>query len=351
MTAGSHAGVGVRRAGRRASLRICSLFLGLVVLAGFHDGAGAEEIRKVVIARQPGIQFLPLIVMQGEGLFEKHLKAANLATTEVAWQEFAGGGDTNTALLSGAAQIAASGVPPFLTLWDKSNGAAKAVCALSSYRYYLNTRNPNVRTIADFSSADRISLPGVKVSMGAVVLQMMAAKQFGLENYAKLDPLTVSLSFPDGMAALSNPKSEINSAFASPPYNYHELRLPGVHKVSDSYEVLGPATTNLVFASQQFHDANPKTYAAFLAAIREAMALIKADKRRAAEIYLRVGNDKRTTMAEMLEMLNDPEIIFTEVPFNSMKWADFMHSTKSLKRRPASWKDVFFEEIHSSNGS
>jgi NitT/TauT family transport system substrate-binding protein len=112
--------------------------------------------------------------------------------------------------------------------------------------------------------------------------------------------------------------------------------------------VLGPATTNLVFASQRFHDANPKTYSAFLGALKEAMALIKADRRRAAEIYLRVGNDKRTTMAEMLEMLNDPEIIFTDVP---MKWADFMHSTKSLKRRPASWKDFFFEEIHSSNGS
>jgi NitT/TauT family transport system substrate-binding protein len=327
------------------------LATGLIALFLLADPAPAQEIGKVVIARQPGIQFLPLIVMQGEGLFEAKLKAAKLPATQVQWQEFAGGGDTNTALLSGAAQIAASGVPPFLTLWDKSNGAAKAVSALSSYRYYLNTRNPNVKTIADFSESDRISLPGVKVSMGAVVLHMMVAKHFGMESYAKLDPLTVSLSFPDGMAALANPKSEINSAFASPPFSYHELRLPGVHKVSDSYEVLGPATTNLIFASQQFHDANPRTYAAFLAAVREAMALIRSDKRRAAEIYLRVSNDKRTTMAEMMEMLNDPEIAFTEVPFNSMKWADFMYATKALRKRPASWKDFFFDEMHASDGS
>jgi NitT/TauT family transport system substrate-binding protein len=322
-----------------------------VMLAVCCALAHADEVKKVVIARQPGIQFLPLIVMQGEGLFDKELKAANLHDTEVAWQEFAGGGDTNTAVLSGAVQLAASGVPPFLTLWDKSNGAVKAVAALSSYRFYLNTRNPNVKQVRDLSSADRISLPGVKVSMGAVVLQMMAAKAFGPENYDKLDPLTVSLSFPDGMAALLNPRSEINSAFASPPYYYHELRAPGVHKVSDSYDVLGPATTNLVFATQQFHDSNPHTYAAFLRAMTAAMAIIKTDKRHAAEIYLRVSNDKRTTMGEMMAMLNDPEIIFTEVPFNSVKWADFMYSIKTLKKRPVSWRDFFFPELQSQAGS
>ena len=317
-------------------------------------GAFAQrEVEKVVIARQPGIQFLPVIVMEGNKLLEKHLKLAGLGDVPVSWFTFAGGAETNNAILSGSAHFAMGGVPPLLTLWDKTRGNVdvKGVAALSSYRFYLNSRNPGVKSIKDFSDKDRIALPGVKVSMGAVVLQMMVAGAYGMENFDKLDHLTVSMSFPDGMAALFNPQSEITAHFASPPFHYHELKQAGVHKVMDSYDVLGPATTNVIFTTAKFRDQNPKTYAAFLAALDEAMQLIKSDKKTAAEIYLRISNDKRTTLPEMLDMLNDPEIIFTATPFNTMKWVDFMYRVKSIKTKPDTWKDLFFPNIHNLSGS
>jgi len=34
-----------------------------------------------------------------------------------------------------------------------------------------------------------------------------------------------------------------------------------------------------------------------------------------------------------------------------MKYADFMHSIGSIKNRPASWRDLFFPEIHAAPGS
>jgi len=315
--------------------------------------ANAAEVDKVVIARQPGIQFMPVIVMEGNKLLEKHLKLAGLGDVPVSWFTFAGGSETNNAVLSGSAHFAMGGMPPLVTLWDKTrgNGDVKGIAALSSYRFYLNTRNPNIKSIKDFTDKDRIALPGVKVSMGAVMLQMMVANAYGLENFDKLDRLTVSMSFPDGMAALFSPVSEITAHFASPPFYYHELKQPGVHKVMDSYDVLGPATTNVVFSTSKFREQNPKTFAAFLAALDEAMQIIKADKKTAAEIYLRVSNDKRTTMQEMLDMLNDPEIIFTSTPFNTMKWVDFMYRVKSIKNKPDTWKDLFFPNIHQLNGS
>jgi NitT/TauT family transport system substrate-binding protein len=316
--------------------------------------AGAQkEVDTLVIARQPGIQFLPLIVMEGHKLVEKHLQVAGLKDTGVVWQQFAGGADTNTAILSGTAHFAAGGVPPFLTLWDKTRGGidVKGVAAMSSYRFYLNSRDPKVKSIRDFTDKDRIALPGVKVSMGAVVLQMMVAKEYGIENYSKLDHLTVSMSFPDGMVALLSGKSEITAHFASPPFHYHELRAPGVHKISDSYDVLGPATTNMIMATRSFRDANPKTYAAFFTALAEATELIGNDKKTAADIYLRVSGDKKTTRAEMLDMLNDPEIRFTITPFNTMKWVDFMYRVKSIKNKPDGWRDLFFPEVANLAGS
>jgi NitT/TauT family transport system substrate-binding protein len=42
---------------------------------------------------------------------------------------------------------------------------------------------------------------------------------------------------------------------------------------------------------------------------------------------------------------------FTTTPENVSKYADFMHQIGSIQQKPASWKDVFFPEIHSAPGS
>jgi NitT/TauT family transport system substrate-binding protein len=34
-----------------------------------------------------------------------------------------------------------------------------------------------------------------------------------------------------------------------------------------------------------------------------------------------------------------------------MVYADFLHKTGRLKNKPASWKDMFFEDIHNEKGS
>ncbi len=78
-------------------------------------------------------------------------------------------------------------------------------------------------TIADFTSKNRIALPGVKVSIQAILLEMATAKAFGDDQYAKLDPLTTTLSHADGMAELLSPDSPVDSHFTSPPYTYDEL--------------------------------------------------------------------------------------------------------------------------------
>jgi NitT/TauT family transport system substrate-binding protein len=38
-------------------------------------------------------------------------------------------------------------------------------------------------------------------------------------------------------------------------------------------------------------------------------------------------------------------------PENTMKFARFMHDVGTLKAAPASWRDLFFPEIHDASGS
>jgi NitT/TauT family transport system substrate-binding protein len=228
----------------------------------------------------------------------------------------------------------------------------RALSALQSMPFVLVTRNPDVRTIADFTERDRIALPGVKLTGHALALEMAAARLWGFAAYDRLDPLTVSLAHPDAAAALLSGKSEVDSHFASSPFYYYELATPGIHQVLKSYDTLGGKHTNgVVIATRRFHDANPKICAAMLAAIEQASAFVKAHPRETAEIYLAASGDKQSNVDDVARMVADPDVDYTTTPANVMAVVEFMHKVGRLKRQPDSWKDLFFPEVHGLKGS
>ncbi len=159
------------------------------------------EVSELKVAKQYGISYLPLMLMEDGKLIEKHAKAAGVDVT-VTWATFAGGNVMNDALLSNSLQFASGGVGPFVTLWSRTRGNldVRGVSAINSMPLYLNTRNPAVKSIKDFTDKDRIALPAVKVSIQAITLQMAAEKAFGEGQQERLDPLTVTMSHPDAQA-------------------------------------------------------------------------------------------------------------------------------------------------------
>ena len=324
----------------------------LLLALGLLAPALRAEMSEIKVAQQYGISYLPLMIMEEQKLIEKHAKAAGV-DVRVGWARFAGGNVMNDALLSNSLQFASGGVGPLVTLWSRTKGNldVRAVSAINSMPLYLNTRNPNVKTLKDFGDKDRIALPAVKVSIQAVTLQMAAEKAFGEGQHTKLDALTVSLSHPDAQTALLSGASEITAHFGSPPFQYQQLEKPGIRTVLNSYEVLGgPATFNVVWTTSKFRTENPKLYDAFVKALDEATATINKDRKAAAEAYLRLSKDK-DTVADILAMLNDPNIVYTTTPQNVMKYVDFMAKVGAIKVKPDSWKDLFFPNIHGAAGS
>jgi len=310
------------------------------------------EMAEINVAQQYGISYLPLMIMEDQKLIEKHAKAAGV-DVKVGWAKFAGGNVMNDALLSNSLQFASGGVGPLLTLWSRTKGNldVKAVGAINSMPLYLNTRNPNVKSLKDFTEKDKIALPAVKVSIQAVTLQMAAEKEFGPGQQNRLDPLTVSMSHPDAQTALLSGAGEITAHFSSPPFQYQQLEKPGIRTVLNSYDVLGgPATFNVVWTSSKFRNENPKLYDAFVKAMEEATAIINRDKKAAAETYLRLSKDK-DTVADIQKMLNDPNIVYTQTPQSIMKYAEFMSKVGAIKVKPDSWKDLFFPNVHGLPGS
>ena len=64
--------------------------LALIALCIFGAASSFAEVAEIKIARQFGISFLPLHVMQDKKLFEKHAKAAGL-DTQATYLQIAGG--------------------------------------------------------------------------------------------------------------------------------------------------------------------------------------------------------------------------------------------------------------------
>ena len=327
-----------------------------VLASSFMDASGQRahaETNTVRIALSPGFGFLSLYVVIENKLIEKQAAAAGLPPVSVEISDLTGGAAQNSALLAGTVDLVSSGVPPFLVLWDKTRGRGdvKALCAVGSMPLFLNTRNSAVNGIADFTENDRIALASPSIGPHATVLQMQAAKLFGDANYNKLDHLTVGMPQPEAMAALLSGKTQVTAHFTVPPYQYVELGQPGVKRVLSSYDVLGsPSTFQMAWVTSKFRKENPKLTKAIFDAIAEAVQYINTDKVGTAKIYLKMTKDK-ITQDQLVEILNKPEINFTLVPQNVMKQAEFMYKAGTIKTMPASWKDLFFPEAASLQGS
>jgi NitT/TauT family transport system substrate-binding protein len=326
--------------------------LALAALAAALVGGAAEAQTKVRLAKQFGISYLPLTVMEEKKLLEAQAKKLGL-DLQTEWVKFTGGPPMNEALISGNLDFASGGVGPLLTIWARTqkNLGVKGVAAINSMPLYLNTINPEVKTIKDFTEKDRIALPAVKVSIQAVTLQMAAEKAFGQGQQGKLDTLTVSMSHPDGMAAMMSGRSEITGHFTSAPFQYQQLADSRVRKVLDSYDVLGgPHTFNVVWTSTRFRNENPKVVQAFLAALEESIKFINANQKQAAELWVKAEGSKMPAV-EAERIIRLPENEWTMVPKKVMAYAEFMSRIGMIPVKPERWQDTFFEDLHGQPGS
>jgi NitT/TauT family transport system substrate-binding protein len=325
---------------------------GLVALPALAGPASAE-VSTINLGTQYGLPFLPQMVMEDHKLIQTHAARHGISDLSVGWRTMAGPGALNDGLVSGTIQFVNVASPSLATLWDKTFGTpleVRAICAVQSMPYILTTRNPAVKTIADFSAADRIAVPTVKISGQAMALQMAAAKLWGFDKYDKLDEFTVSMGHPDALQAEISGQT-VNSHFSVAPFNYYELRVAGIHRVLSSYETDGKHTNGLQVTTRAFHDANPKICNAVRSAHEEANVFIRREPKAAAQVYLKLTNDKKNSADDLVAMITDPDIDYTTAPANLMKHFNFMYKVGRLKHLPASWKDLFFAEAHDLDGT
>ena len=334
------------------SIKTLAASLGISLLASsFLAPNLAHAEGEIRIAEQFGIVYLLLNVVRDQQLIEKHGKEEGI-DIKVDWTQLSGGAAINDALLSGSIDIAGAGVGPLLTIWDRSHGRQniKAVASLGNFPYYLVSNNPHVKTIADITDKDRIAVPAVGVSVQSRFLQYAAAKQWGDKEFNRLDKYTLALPHPDATAALIAGGTELSGHFSNPPFQDQALKNPNVHVVLDSYDLLGPNSPTVLFATEKFRNDNPKTYKAFTEALAEAAEFAQHDKGAAADTYIRVTK-ANIDRDELLKIIDNPQYEFTVTPKNTYPLAEFMYRIGAIKHKPESWKDYFFQDAKPLQGS
>jgi NitT/TauT family transport system substrate-binding protein len=334
-------------------MRKLALWLGAGLVLAATTTAARAEVGEVRLGQQFGAVYLPAMVMESQKLVEKHLAEAGMADVKVGWAKLGGPAAVNDAMLSGNVHFACQGVPSMAVIWDRTRGGigVKALGAIANNNIWLNTRNPNIKSLKDFTDKDRIAVPSLKVSTQAIMMHIGAEQIWGPGNHTKLDHIIVAIPHPEALAAVLNPGHEINTHFATSPFHETEMK-GGLNTVTTAYEIMGGPTTGLTFTSnEKFRSENPKVFAAVNKAFDESFAWINSDKRRAARLYIEMTKEKKLTEDDLTASFSGKDIEFTKVPSRMGKMIDFLHRIGSVKNKPDSWKDLVFQEAHALPGS
>lgn len=307
----------------------------------------AAEVTTVNVSHHAGVGYLTGPIMNHLKLVEKHAEKLGLPRVTATYRISGGATQSMELVISGTVDVAIAGLTPVIIAWAKTNGEIMGMAAANTANLVLVTNQARIKTIRDFTPNDRIAVPAVKSSMQAIALAMAAERELG--DAKKLDPITVSMQHPDAVAALLSRRTEITAHFASPPFFAQELKDPAVHKITSMEEILGgPASIAAAIARVKFRQANPKTFQAVFDAIGEANEFITRNPRRAAEIYVEQSRS-RLPVDDVEKEIR--ENVYTLTPTGVMKFADFMHRTGIIPKKPASWKEMFFDVVHHLPGN
>lgn len=327
------------------------------MLALVIQGTASAETREVRLSQSFGLIYVPSYVVAEEALLEKHTKAAGLPGTKLTLIRAANGTIATDMMLTGDADLAATGTGTLFNLWAKTVGTGaretKAIISLSDFYFQVLTIDPKIKSLADFGANDKIAMAGVKVGDFALGLQRAMAKRFGWEERFRLDRLAVVMSAPDGAAMIiSGAKGgnvEVKSHATVPPYTVREIEA-GARVIFDSRDDAPEYYSNpLVFTMKAFHDANPKVMKAIVAAFEEAMEIIKADPEKAAKIYMKY--EPQPQGIEWVAKLISKDMRYSSTPRGLEATAQYLHQSGLLPRQVKSWKDVFWNEIHHKEGN
>jgi NitT/TauT family transport system substrate-binding protein len=331
-------------------------FTAFLLLCATLTPAFAQQEVKIGVGF--GLAFLPIYICEDLKLVEKHAKAAGFEV-KANFPRFMSAAQLQDAVASGAIDMGPYGTAPLLAAWQKGKdtlGQILAVSGITSLPLTLLSNQPNEKSVADLTPADRIAVPTLTSPQRYLLEIQSEKKAFGWFTYDQVNKQLVAMSHGDAIAALvegsGQPADKVTAYFASPPFTQLALRDADVHPILTSSDVMGGKSSFLIMgATKAAIDAHPQLPEVIGKAIDEAARIIHDDPRRAAQIYLTHEPSSALDAATMEAVIREIRGEFGSAIYGVQTLADFMGRHGALKTPPQSWKDIVAPALLNSPSS
>jgi NitT/TauT family transport system substrate-binding protein len=283
----------------------------------------------VTIVYQPGLGYMPFIVMQKTGSLAKAFP-----TTQLSWKVLSNGAVIRDGFVSNTIQIGAVGSAPFLIGWDRGV-PWKILCTAVSYDFWLVVTDPNIKSIKDLKPGDKIASPSPD-SINALVLRAALTRAGLPPNY--LDIGFVAMPHPLAEQALLD--HQVVGHIATPPFAEDEVKR-GAHAIMHTTDGFpGGMTSTLVVAGTNFAQQYPAFMEAFYKDYVATVKSIQTHPDDAAKIYVDYTGGK-AKLAEIDGLMRElAGTIFGVVPRGVIETARFMAKLGQIKKTPSSFAEI-----------
>ena len=300
------------------------------LLIGARTAAHAESSpASATIVYQPGLGYMPFIVMQKTGTLAKAIP-----TTQLSWKVLSNGAAIRDGLISNTIQIGAVGSAPFLIGWDRGV-PWKILCTAVNYDFWLVVMDPKIKSIKDLKPGDKIASPAPD-SINALVLRATLSRAGLPPNY--LDVGFVAMPHPLAEQALLN--HQVVGHIATPPFAEDEVKRGGhvIMRTTDGFP--GGMTSTLVVAGTQFAQQYPAFMEAFYKDYVATVKWIQENPSEAGKIYVDDTGGK-ANLGEIDGLMRELSgTIFGVVPRGIIETAQFMAKLGVIKKTPSSFAEI-----------
>ena len=312
--------------------RLAVIFMAAVmVLSLCACGGGSGDA--LVIAKQHGMAYAPLLVMEEQQLIEKHYDGE----VEIEWSTLNSGSAITEGFASGNIDFGAMGVGPAVIATTTEGMPVKICSNMSAQPHKLMTSNESIKSLKDIGNK-QIALVNIN-SIQHILLAMAAEEQLG--DAHALDQNIIAMSHPDGMSSLLSGSVELQ--LTTSPYTFKE-EAEGMKEVEAISSVWPEGNSFIVaLASTELQENNPELYDAIVAALAEAIDWINNNKEAAAEMFC---ENEGVDAATMLKWLNDPACVYSTETKGVLDMASFMAENGFLENdAPKALSDIAFDNV------
>ena len=314
---------------------ITSVILLVIILTAcfFIFNKNEDDTPTIRIMIGDGISFAPLYVIKDLSLIEKYSPNAKIELTSNL-----SGTIMNESFIANQVDIAAFSISTFATGLDKGI-PYKIASPLAYTRYGLQTNNPNIKSLKDIGSNDKIAVSSLTGST-AIILKIACEKEFGDADALKDNMVTMSAS--EAELALINRSSGISLHIISLPSILRENQA-GCPTIIDDVAILKERCAGTItVATTDFVKKQPDLYNAYLSALEEAVTLINNKDEQAIEI---ISKSLTISKEEIIESLDSGNLSFSTSECNILQITDFLYKTGEISTKIESLQDISFPNV------